>query len=112
MIVARRAVGEGHKAPQQIEFLVPEPGDVRDAPGARQRRKMRQQKDLLEPTGYLPGLPATRHIAEIMQERGRLMQNRRKRPIRVHRMLRSSEQRMCTDPGLQHFGTLSFTRLS
>jgi len=43
MIVARRAVGEGQETPQQIEFLVPEPGDVREPLGTRQRRKKRQQ---------------------------------------------------------------------
>jgi hypothetical protein len=43
MIEARRAVGEGLKAPQQIGLLVPEPGDIRAPPApasvARRARK-------------------------------------------------------------------------
>src|SRR5579863_7582488 len=76
-VVRRRAVGEGQKSAQQVQFLLSEPRDRREAVRPGKHAKQRQKQNLIQGIDDFPRLPSVRQIAE-MTKKTRSLRNRSK----------------------------------
>ncbi|MBB4189837.1 hypothetical protein GGE07_006543 [Sinorhizobium terangae] len=69
VIVRRRPIGEGPKAPQQSQPLLAKTRDIGEGLGSRQHREQAQEQDLLERIDDLARLPMVRQVLEKTKEK-------------------------------------------
>jgi hypothetical protein len=102
MVVGRRPVAKRQKAPQQLQLLGPEPGDIGEGLRPGQHRQQAQQKNLIQRIHHLAGLSRVRKIIKILQK-NKPFPNRS-----VHRHRRLPCQ-IRGHPSIQNFFALSPT---
>ena len=68
MVVGRRAIGEGQKPAQQVQFLCPETGDIGERLRARQHSQEAQKQHFLQRVHHLRRLLRVRQVPEMLKE--------------------------------------------
>jgi len=110
VVAARRSVAKRAEPPQQLEFLLAEPGDVSDRLRPGKHCQKAQAQHLVQRIRHFAALSRVRQILEIVQENDGFAEGRVSPPVRSITIPRNTKQRITTDSALQPVVTPFFTR--